>query len=96
MFVNRCKLVINFDKYDEFIGLIKSYEEKQRNYGLLKSYLIEVENAQGHFWHETFWQDKASWEAFRKQDVHKDMHRKLESILLQPQNMNFGNVILST
>ena len=48
------KLVINNEAYDKFIGLMKSYDELLRQHGLVNSYLIEVENAPGHFWHETF------------------------------------------
>ena len=95
MFVHRGKLVINNEAYDKFIRLMKSYDELLRQHGLVNSYLIEVENAPGHFWHETFWHDKASWEAFLELDAHKAMHEKLESILLQPVNRNFGNLVLS-
>jgi hypothetical protein len=50
---------------------MKSHDELPRQYGLVNSYLIEVENAPGCFWHEPFWRDKVSWEAFLELDAHK-------------------------
>ena len=93
-FMHVGKFIVKQENRDEFVSVIKDYENTVEQKGLDHSHLIEAENEANMFWYVTIWSSRADWDTVEQLDDHKKLHEKCDPLLAQPVNQNFGTVIV--
>jgi len=93
-FMHVAKFAVVSENREDFVAVIKNYEENVTQDGLDHSHLIESSNEPGTFWYVTLWQSKEAWEKVEEMPEHKEMHVLRDPLIAQPANQNFGNILL--
>lgn len=93
-FMHVGRFVVKPQRKEDFVALMRGYQDEAKQSSLDHAHLIEAEHEPGLFWYVTLWSDRSAWEAVEGTEAHRKMHADREPMLAQPVNQNFGQVIV--
>jgi quinol monooxygenase YgiN len=93
-FIHVGKFSVKPNLRNQFLMVIKEFEQSANNTGLNLSYLLDSENEPNTFWYITIWSSKEFWEKSSKLEHHLRLSEQCHDFLSRPVHNNFGNVLL--
>ena len=89
LFMHIGKFVVQPEKHDDFVALMREYEGSVRQDGLSHSNVVEDEETSNTFLNVTFWNTRDDWVAIEKTDAHQKMHTARNAMLAEEMQHDF-------